>query len=54
MGCGLGQGAMRNGFPRCSLKNDVSQGETGKRWVSKSFWQLDSKGQTCEETWPLK
>lgn len=54
MGCGLGQGAMRNGFPHCSLKNDVSPGESGKRWVSKFFWQLDSKGQTCEETWPLK
>lgn len=54
MGCRLGQGTMRNGFAYCSLQNDVSRGESGKRWVSKSLWQLDNKGQTSEETQLLK
>jgi len=43
MGCGGGQGAVRNGFTHCSLQINVSQGASGKRWVSESLWWVDSR-----------
>lgn len=50
---GIGQGAVRNGLPCWSLQNNISQGASGKMWVSKSLC-LNQKGQSSEETQPLK